>query len=44
MTASTPLTINFLLASRGRPHMALLIDREHHGIGRRIDVEADYIA
>ena len=45
MTASTPFTaINFSLASRGPSTLALLVDRQHHRMGRRIDIEADDVA
>ena len=45
MTASTPsISVNFLLARRGPSTHGLLIDRQHHGMGGRVDVEADDVA
>ena len=45
MTASNPpTTTTFLLRAGGHPHMALLVDRQHHGMGRGIDIKADHVA
>jgi hypothetical protein len=43
MTASNPSvrTSAFPLRAGGHPHMALLVDRQHHGVRRRIDVQPD---